>query len=196
MLERICSLPDAQRHRHLPHRVYRGRYRQNLRRAEGEKDRMPGATQEDQRSQRRRHRSGLFQGSRRHDPRADQRDVSLKRKAWRSMSSLAQKTVVILGGTSGIGLATAKAAQAEGARVIVTGRSRDRLQAVQIGARERHALGRARCRRRRRHPRAVSGDSIASITYSSRPAAWRSCAAYSGQCVAATRDGHPFLGRV
>jgi hypothetical protein len=28
----------------------RGRYRQNLRRAEGEKDRMPGATQEDQRS--------------------------------------------------------------------------------------------------------------------------------------------------
>jgi len=47
------------------------------------------------------------------------------------MSSLAQKTVVILGGTSGIGLATAKAAQAEGARVIVTGRSRDRLQAVQ-----------------------------------------------------------------
>jgi NAD(P)-dependent dehydrogenase (short-subunit alcohol dehydrogenase family) len=35
------------------------------------------------------------------------------------MSSLTHKTVVILGGTSGIGLATAKAAQAEGARVIV-----------------------------------------------------------------------------
>jgi NADP-dependent 3-hydroxy acid dehydrogenase YdfG len=47
------------------------------------------------------------------------------------MSSLVHKTVVILGGTSGIGLATAKAAQAEGARVIVTGRSRDRLQAAQ-----------------------------------------------------------------
>ncbi len=47
------------------------------------------------------------------------------------MSSLAHKTVVVLGGTSGIGLATAKGAQAEGARVIVTGRSRERLQAAQ-----------------------------------------------------------------
>ena len=47
------------------------------------------------------------------------------------MSSLAHKTVVILGGSSGIGLASAKAALAEGARVIVTGRSRDRLQAAQ-----------------------------------------------------------------
>jgi NAD(P)-dependent dehydrogenase (short-subunit alcohol dehydrogenase family) len=47
------------------------------------------------------------------------------------MSSLAHKTVVILGGTSGIGLATAKAAQAEGEQVIVTGRSRDRLRAAQ-----------------------------------------------------------------
>lgn len=47
------------------------------------------------------------------------------------MSSLAHKTVVILGGSSGIGLATAKAAKAEGANVIVTGRSRDRLQSAQ-----------------------------------------------------------------
>jgi len=47
------------------------------------------------------------------------------------MSSLANKTVVVLGGTSGIGLATAKGAQAEDARVIVTGRSRERLQAAQ-----------------------------------------------------------------
>ena len=47
------------------------------------------------------------------------------------MSSLAHTTVVILGGTSGIGLATAKAAQAEGARVLVTGRSRERLQVAQ-----------------------------------------------------------------
>jgi NAD(P)-dependent dehydrogenase (short-subunit alcohol dehydrogenase family) len=46
------------------------------------------------------------------------------------MSSLAHCTVVILGGSSGIGLAAAKAAQAEGAQVIVTGRSRDRLQAA------------------------------------------------------------------
>jgi NAD(P)-dependent dehydrogenase (short-subunit alcohol dehydrogenase family) len=47
------------------------------------------------------------------------------------MTSLAHRTVVVLGGTSGIGLATAKAAQAEGARVIVTGRSRERLAAAQ-----------------------------------------------------------------
>ena len=47
------------------------------------------------------------------------------------MTSLAHKTVVILGGSSGIGLATAKAAQAEGAQVIVTGRSRNRLQMAQ-----------------------------------------------------------------
>jgi NAD(P)-dependent dehydrogenase (short-subunit alcohol dehydrogenase family) len=47
------------------------------------------------------------------------------------MASLASKTVVVLGGSSGIGLATAKAAQAEGAKVIVTGRSRDRLSAAQ-----------------------------------------------------------------
>src|ERR1700722_15997930 len=46
------------------------------------------------------------------------------------MASLADKTVVILGGSSGIGLATAKAAQAEGARVIITGRSRERLDAA------------------------------------------------------------------
>lgn len=47
------------------------------------------------------------------------------------MSSLAHTTVVVLGGTSGIGLATAKAAQAEGAQVLVTGRSHERLQAAQ-----------------------------------------------------------------
>ena len=47
------------------------------------------------------------------------------------MSSLAHTTVVVLGGTSGIGLATAKAAQTEGAQVLVTGRSRERLQAAQ-----------------------------------------------------------------
>jgi NADP-dependent 3-hydroxy acid dehydrogenase YdfG len=39
-------------------------------------------------------------------------------------------TVVILGGSSGMGLATAKAVQAEGARVVITGRSPERLQAA------------------------------------------------------------------
>jgi len=44
--------------------------------------------------------------------------------------SLINTTVVILGGSSGMGLATAKAAQAEGARVVITGRSPERLQAA------------------------------------------------------------------
>jgi len=53
--------------------------------------------------------------------------------------SLAHRTVVILGGSSGIGLATAKAAKAEGARVVVTGRSADRLKSAQalLGAEAR-----------------------------------------------------------
>jgi len=45
--------------------------------------------------------------------------------------SLANNTVVILGGSSGIGLATAKAARSEGAHVIITGRSRERLAAAE-----------------------------------------------------------------
>jgi NAD(P)-dependent dehydrogenase (short-subunit alcohol dehydrogenase family) len=44
--------------------------------------------------------------------------------------SLTNNVVVILGGSSGIGLATAKAARAEGARVVITGRSPERLQAA------------------------------------------------------------------
>jgi NAD(P)-dependent dehydrogenase (short-subunit alcohol dehydrogenase family) len=44
--------------------------------------------------------------------------------------ALTGTTVVILGGSSGIGLATAKAAQAEGARVVITGRSSERLRAA------------------------------------------------------------------
>ncbi len=42
--------------------------------------------------------------------------------------TLKDKTVVVLGGSSGIGLATAKAALAEGARVVVTGRTTARLR--------------------------------------------------------------------
>jgi len=44
--------------------------------------------------------------------------------------SLANNIVVILGGSSGIGLATAKAARSEGAHVIITGRSHERLEAA------------------------------------------------------------------
>lgn len=44
--------------------------------------------------------------------------------------TLKDQTVVILGGSSGIGLETARAALVEGARVTITGRSRDRLEAA------------------------------------------------------------------
>jgi len=45
--------------------------------------------------------------------------------------TLKDSLVVILGGSTGIGLATAKAAKAEGAQVIVTGRSAEKLQQAQ-----------------------------------------------------------------
>ena len=44
--------------------------------------------------------------------------------------SLSNAVVIVLGGSSGIGLATAKAARDEGAKVIVTGRSIERLDAA------------------------------------------------------------------
>ncbi len=50
---------------------------------------------------------------------------------------LAGQTVVVIGGTSGIGLETARRARAEGAEVILTARDPDRLQHVgqELGAR-------------------------------------------------------------
>ena len=44
--------------------------------------------------------------------------------------SLESKVVVVLGGSSGMGLATAKAAAAEGAQVVITGRSHEKLKAA------------------------------------------------------------------
>lgn len=38
------------------------------------------------------------------------------------------QTVVVIGGSAGIGLETARRARAEGARVILTGRNQERLQ--------------------------------------------------------------------
>ena len=55
---------------------------------------------------------------------------------------LAGQTVVVIGGTSGIGLATAQRARAEGADVILTARDSGRLQqvAAEIGARSTAAF--------------------------------------------------------
>jgi NAD(P)-dependent dehydrogenase (short-subunit alcohol dehydrogenase family) len=44
--------------------------------------------------------------------------------------SLESKVVVVLGGSTGMGFATAKAAAAEGAQVVITGRSQEKLQAA------------------------------------------------------------------
>jgi len=44
--------------------------------------------------------------------------------------TLEGKTIVVLGGSTGMGLATAKAAAAEGAQVVITGRSQEKLQAA------------------------------------------------------------------
>src|SRR5438445_5630338 len=46
------------------------------------------------------------------------------------MSSLSGSTVVIIGGTSGIGLETARQARAAGAKLILTGRDQGRLDAA------------------------------------------------------------------
>ena len=50
---------------------------------------------------------------------------------------LSGQTVVLMGGSSGIGLATARQARAEGAEVVLTGRNAERLQDAsrQVGAR-------------------------------------------------------------
>lgn len=46
------------------------------------------------------------------------------------MSELAKQTVVIVGASSGIGLATAKAAALRGAKIVMIGRSREKLEAA------------------------------------------------------------------
>jgi NAD(P)-dependent dehydrogenase (short-subunit alcohol dehydrogenase family) len=52
------------------------------------------------------------------------------------MSALSGQTVVLIGGSAGIGLETARLARAEGAEVVLTGRNRERLEgaAAEVGA--------------------------------------------------------------
>ena len=66
---------------------------------------------------------------------------------------LAGQTVVLIGGSGGIGLETARRARAEGADVILTGRNPDRLEraAAELGALSTRGLR----RHRSGHPRPV-----------------------------------------
>jgi NAD(P)-dependent dehydrogenase (short-subunit alcohol dehydrogenase family) len=61
------------------------------------------------------------------------------------MGLLTDKTAVVTGGSSGIGLATAQRFIDEGATVIITGRRRAELDAATA------QLGSCSCRARRRH---------------------------------------------
>ena len=50
---------------------------------------------------------------------------------------LLDQTLVVIGGSAGIGLETARHARAEGANVILTGRDPDRLQRAALGSTRR-----------------------------------------------------------
>jgi NAD(P)-dependent dehydrogenase (short-subunit alcohol dehydrogenase family) len=58
------------------------------------------------------------------------------------MGELAGQTVVLIGGSAGIGLETARRARAEGAEVVLTGRNPERLEAAatDVGARQTAAF--------------------------------------------------------
>ena len=66
---------------------------------------------------------------------------------------LAGQTVVVIGGSAGIGLETARRARADGAEVILTGRNAEHLKqaSADVGARSGRGLRRHRSGR----PRAV-----------------------------------------
>jgi len=53
------------------------------------------------------------------------------------MMNLQEKRIVIIGGSSGIGLATAKAAAAKGARVVIASRSPEKLRKAATGIQEK-----------------------------------------------------------
>jgi NAD(P)-dependent dehydrogenase (short-subunit alcohol dehydrogenase family) len=65
-------------------------------------------------------------------------DVPATKSTVQREPALARQTLVVLGGSSGIGLETARLARAEGAEVVLTGRDSERLEraALDVGARQ------------------------------------------------------------
>ena len=61
--------------------------------------------------------------------------------------ALENKSIVIVGGTSGLGLSAARAFLAAGARVVIVGRDQAKVEAAErdLG---RNVIGRASCRER------------------------------------------------
>jgi NAD(P)-dependent dehydrogenase (short-subunit alcohol dehydrogenase family) len=68
---------------------------------------------------------------------------------------LSGQTVVVIGGSSGIGLETARRARAEGAKLVLAGRNPDRLKraAAELGALSSAALSTAASNSSREHDR-------------------------------------------
>jgi NAD(P)-dependent dehydrogenase (short-subunit alcohol dehydrogenase family) len=62
------------------------------------------------------------------------------------------QTVVVIGGSAGIGLATARRARAEGAEVVLVGRNRERLQHAAVERIVAALVARRPTRRHRRGP--------------------------------------------
>lgn len=73
------------------------------------------------------------------------------------MNRYTGKTVLVTGGTSGMGLATAHRLVAEGAHVVVTGRTRDRVDAA-VSSTGPRGVGRRRRHRRPRRGGRADGD--------------------------------------
>src|SRR5262245_7314875 len=63
--------------------------------------------------------------------RADEKCYILSASKMEAGMFLDGKTVVVIGGSRGIGLGTAKAAKAHGANVVITGRTANKLSAAQ-----------------------------------------------------------------
>jgi NAD(P)-dependent dehydrogenase (short-subunit alcohol dehydrogenase family) len=78
---------------------------------------------------------------------------------YKSKPELAGQTVVVIGGSAGIGLETARHVRAQGADVILTGRNPERLErdAAELGRAKQFGLRRHRRGRSRSVLRAPAG---------------------------------------